>query len=321
MPRAEFSEDQFEQELMAELRENGVPHFKPSRVLESYLQYDIGLVSSDPRLVAAGVYTDDDVFTSLLPQQQRALVPHRFVSCFLQAKVPFRVNRSVTSNQHIWVKWNRWYYRFDIRKTQNDRLAHIEGQIADRARVVYAAPCFHTFRESEQLVKQHAVAINTHFQSPAKLTRHDVYTYIEPLVEGIAFSEPERIAPVKFDSELGFITPASGQTNRSEPLAAHIAAIWSGVDMLARSGDLGTERARAWIASSDQELAFVDRTYSARIRRAPLDPEGWWPILQDSRWPGDPAFATVGSFAAALFMVRRFVRESGRGRWRIFFGS
>jgi hypothetical protein len=43
MPWADFSEDEFEQNLLCELRDSygtGAPHFKPSRLLENSLGYD-----------------------------------------------------------------------------------------------------------------------------------------------------------------------------------------------------------------------------------------------------------------------------------------
>src|SRR5213592_824157 len=113
MPGCHFSEDEYEDNLLIELRDrfgHMLPHFKPSRTLEEDLGYDFAVSTRYQPLSAPGMWLDHDDLKALLPIQRRAILPHRYVSTFIQCKVPFFVSRRRTENAEEYDHWSTPFF-------------------------------------------------------------------------------------------------------------------------------------------------------------------------------------------------------------------
>jgi hypothetical protein len=96
MPKCQFSEDQFEQNLLFELREihgAGLPHFKPSRLIEPDLGFDFAVATDFFPRWRGGVHVNDPRLQSLMPVHRRAHLSAAFVTSFVQCKVPVQLTR------------------------------------------------------------------------------------------------------------------------------------------------------------------------------------------------------------------------------------
>ncbi|MDB4937833.1 MAG: hypothetical protein JWP87_4805 [Labilithrix sp.] len=78
MPNAEFSEDEFEDNLLDELRHihgRRLPQFKPTRMMENHVGYDFAVSTGYAGLHRRDVYIDDPALAGLLPAQVRSGLP------------------------------------------------------------------------------------------------------------------------------------------------------------------------------------------------------------------------------------------------------
>src|SRR5689334_15831832 len=96
MPDCDFSEDEFECALTCEIfnpKSYFGSYFKPTRVFEHVVGYDFALLTSyfgkKP-----GIHVDDSMLKALITRSKdKARLPKRFVSTFIQCKVPFTLQR------------------------------------------------------------------------------------------------------------------------------------------------------------------------------------------------------------------------------------
>lgn len=308
MPNTQFSEDEFEQNLLFELREvygTGSPHFKPSRVLENSLGYDFAVYTEFGNFRNRGIFVDDNRLRGLLPAQARAILPHSYVSALVQCKVPFYVTQPRPPYLPIWNFWNGRYYRFEIDPNQNRKLIDSEQALQGRALVRYATPCFSTFRESHAFVANGTIVQRTHFQSPSRLNNHHLYTYISPLRQGRAFSEPEDIEPTPFFQEIQNLLNSEVNFN---PFCKHVDVLWRKLQKV----EGVSEELR--ITTDDIETAKLTL---GPYKDLPLDPLN---IVGDE-FSFNMSFnlkrerVSLASYASAIFALQRFIRKELKCEW------
>lgn len=305
MPASEFSEDEYEQNLILELRDkhgHRLPHFKPSRVVEHGLGFDFAINTNYGRLASSGVYLDD----VLLPIQAQATIPRRYVSSFVQCKVPFKVT---TAKGKEWAYWSRPYFKFDIDADQNDVLAKLEGSLNGTALVRYATPCYHTFIESEKAVVTSLVADLSHYVSPSGLIRHLTYTYEKPTQVGIACSEPAKVPPSP-------IVPAIASSlfeRPEEPLVIHLLRLQRAIRPLYLELNL---------ALPIDEVANASRAILGQLADVGLDPFNNLRFYLDEFPEETRRGWTVGDYVALVLELTVLLRRMPATRsilWRIFY--
>ena len=193
MASCQFSEDQYEDQLICELYKqkaiNGI-HFKPSRQLEKTLGYDFAFWSD---LLLPIIHNS---FVIHPPGLTTPTTPHgRYVNTFIQAKIPKIIRRKTKRNLHKFNAHKGWpYYEFAIETEQCNTLARLESNIGQLGVVRYVSPCFHTRADIEAYHAQTRVIQTSYFVAPTLLLNHAHFTYRKPSVAGIAFSDPARIA-------------------------------------------------------------------------------------------------------------------------------
>ena len=224
MPDSQFSEGQFEQDLLFDLKMQVgplAPHFKPSQPLEKPLGFDLAVHSVHPRLVAPGLYAS--ALQSRVPPKMRAILPAFYVTAFLQVKAPFYVSRRNKRTKKQWKAWGSPYYRLHLPDDQRGTLIDLEKALAGKALVRYAAPCFWEWSKVQAYMMAGTITDRTHFQSPGRIGAHSTYTYRGPLQRGIGFSEPEEIPT----SSLSRDVRAALDRNAPGTLLQHVVQLWT----------------------------------------------------------------------------------------------
>lgn len=192
MASCQFSEDQYEDQLICELYKqraiNGI-HFKPSRQLEKTLGYDFAFWSD---LLLPIIHNS---FLIRPPGQTTPTTPHgKYVNTFLQAKVPKIIRRKTKKNSHKFdAHREQPYYEFTIEAEQCNTLVRLESNVGKLGVVRYASPCFHTRADIEAYHAQTRIIKTSYFVAPTLLLNHAHFTYRQPSIAGVAFSEPVRI--------------------------------------------------------------------------------------------------------------------------------
>lgn len=299
MPDCQFSEDQFEENLLAELRDfygARLPHFKPSRLIEPNLGFDFG-VATDFWPGKPGVYFNDRRIQALLPIQQRAILSGSFATSFIQCKRPYYLTRGVGQLRRHFDEWGEPVFRFEVDEDQNRKLAEVERLLAREAVVRYAAPCFWEVVKSDQLAFSCRTVYETHFVSPSRVAGHHYYTYLSPHRPGIAFSEPEEVRPEPIIFSL--ITQLA--QSRVQPMAIYIATLWNGLSKAVNESGykLDVEGYFEMAGKLIPEGEFI-----------PLDPFNLIPEMPPMSFYPDPKEApTVRSFVAAVVGIERIARD------------
>jgi len=311
MPQSQFSEDEFEQNLLFELREvygPGLPHFKPSRVLENNIGYDFGVATWHPALrERGGLYVDDPRFRVMLPIQRRALLRHRYVTALIQCKVPFYVTKRKPPHVDAFDYWGGPYYRFEIDQSQANRLRATQQAAGKRACVRYATPCFHLETDSEAYVIMGLITQFTHFAAPITLVGHQHYTYRHPIQVGRAFSDPEDVEPAPLVRDI----VDALQDDQVETLAEHALNLWVAFVHAADETRFDIQREK------QLSLELASRAVGP-IGRLPLDPFGVLRQRSEFSWPDGTFEPTILSFAAVIVGLERFARRFANCRIRIF---
>jgi hypothetical protein len=204
MARAEFSERHYELAINIELVRNSNQYFVPSQNEEAKDGYDIALVPALPPLWAS--------LTAGLPGVGPAdpRLP-RATSLFLQYKKPEHISNrrgKEAGDRASLVPANDVpYYRIKLPKDQLEVLLDLEGTVAGRAAVCYAAGVFHkradfyhhkvglTVGENSTFlrladVRAELIAMGI---APTALTEDHCWTYDESGGNGLLRSEPRRI--------------------------------------------------------------------------------------------------------------------------------
>jgi hypothetical protein len=310
MPPSDFSEDEYECNLIGELRGHygpGFPHFKPSRTLEHSVGYDFAIETIYGPFNRPGVFIDDPQLRALIPAQRRAVIPHRYVTALIQCKVPYCVTRRREPQAYIFEHWTQAYYRFDIDHEQNAVLSTTEQQLAGTGIVRYAAPCFYQHSEMESNFVLNLIAQRSHYQSPSRIAGHDLYTYLSPIRPGRAFSEPEDIPPFILWHDLQKRLKHSDKI----PFATHIARLWRAVVPVML--DNVSVAASADFLGADMILGSYGTLPLDPFERLDSETTALFAEVESGA-----AVASVRGYAAILLALGRFFRRTLRASWRVF---
>lgn len=323
MPLAQFSEDEFETNLLVELRDQygpGFPHFKPSRRLERHLGFDFSVYTGFGLFGRRiGLFDDDPRLQTLLPQQRRAVLPHRHVNAFIQCKRPYLLTRSQnpTLQQMLQYFSGGPCFYFTIAQVQNDTLVDVQNRVQQAGLVRYASPCFSTFAQSDAAFAAGLVAQRTHFASPNSMVNHTIYGYTSPIRRGQGFSIPESNDGSMFLGELRLLLA------RQEPMpfCAHLVNTWkqltTGVNQVVSVTD--ADWASAELALGDLEETPLDplQLLGGETKGLLID------IMNErrqkrTRFPGDVVEPSLLSYAAVVMALRRFTRRELKSEWLVF---
>lgn len=309
MPDCEFSEDHFEDNLLVELRERygaGLPHFKPSRVIEPDLGFDFAVATDYFPRWRDGVMVNDPRLQALMPVHRRAFLSGAFVTSFIQCKVPTLLTRGRAPLAAHYNYWGTPVFRFEIEEEQNRRLALVEQTFQADALVRYGAPCFSTLVDSDTYCYAGQIAARTHFVSPGRLAGHHHYTYLSPIRRGRAFSDPEDVDPEPL------VTGVVGALERQQDQtwAHYVSRVW---EVLSKSA---TELRFDFAPASFVEIA---RRLLPQVSDLPLDPFGIFHGEVPRAWPDDSgAEPTLGSYVSAVVGVELLTRDFLNSSARVF---
>ena len=265
--RAEFSERWYEFCLNYCLCKGSkmVP-FIPSQVEEKYLGFDAAhhikhpefwkripgvlpwpwyhsslLLSSDFRKLIKGSKIEDFlVFQEGLLGKWFKCLPKIKVNAFIQYKRPVYISRSNGAESGAWSY--EPYYRYKIMPCQQRALSELEQNMSGQGVVVYACPAFHMNSELLDAVNSGKIIDRSHFCQAGQLNQksgkpHAVMTFQEPLDDGWAFSDPEKIEGYDFLSHLNELRGAARPKSNVEYIHDLAGAVQS-----AMSGDSVNEQ-------------------------------------------------------------------------------
>lgn len=186
---AGFEEKTFEVAYCIELAVGigGQPQvYSPGQVLEKLLGFDAASDPNPHHVLWAVLALPRPHGVQLIPplwgaskaaQPPAAALPSYPISVFLQFKRPEYL-KGPTAKQ--WKMWHHPYYRFKRSKAQQQVLGRLERRLGVEAVVRYAAPAFHTLGELEAAQLALSVITQAGHVSPARLQRHQWWTYDAP---------------------------------------------------------------------------------------------------------------------------------------------
>lgn len=195
---AEFEEKDFEGPLYQQLL-LGSPHFfTPGQVFEGHFGIDAALAvrsfvfwSYFGRSRPIGGVRLNDFRWGFVWRRlgRRRTLPNFSVNALIQAKRPdvLKGRRSDFSARGI----SGQYWRFVVRKHQQQILERVFRILRNRALVVYVAAAFDTFDILYDLTESGRIVENSSFVSISRLSGHDSWNYDRPGAIGIAASSPE----------------------------------------------------------------------------------------------------------------------------------
>jgi hypothetical protein len=199
----EFEEKQFETACLFELVD-GPFVFSSGQVLEKLVGYDAALRVSSKSVwhflglpPPPGVRLQPDFWLPFpnLPPADR--LPSKLVSLLLQFKRPHYLDDG-RAGQYGY--WGGGYFRFHIEKGQQSRLEVVETAVGTKAAVRYSAPAFLKYSQLQDFAEKGAIARNSTFVSPAALSHHRLWSYVQSGTVGYANPDGEEVEAVSFDS-------------------------------------------------------------------------------------------------------------------------
>lgn len=213
MAEANFEEKEFEFPLYRELLASEYDVWTPGQVLEGHLGFDGALrVAEDywevvDRDAVPGVNLARYGLSPILARPGD--LPDFTTNLFLQVKRPFEYTKAPTKVQAQGLGAPSWYFK--TRQHQQLLLERLASHIGDRAEVAYASPAFADKRRLFNLMRERALRHNTTFPAASQLSGHGAWHYDEGGSEGVAMSEPERVAGPSLPARLNRIRqPGSG---------------------------------------------------------------------------------------------------------------
>jgi hypothetical protein len=197
--------------------------FSPGQVLENLLGFDaaghpnphhaIWSVLALPR--PAGVQLVPPLWGASKALQPSADdLPSYPISLFLQFKRPEYLQGPAAKQ---WKMWHHPYYRFQRSKEQQQVLGRLERRLEAHAVVRYAAPAFHTLGELEAAQMATSVVSQSGHVPPARLRRHQWWTYDAPGNYGRPNPDGEPSVFERFDVLLEQASSRSASRSNLEP--------------------------------------------------------------------------------------------------------
>ena len=198
--QAQFEEKTFETYFGHELTRRIYDSFSPGQIAEAYLGFDAAFLLPwhdlpwpiplfGPWWVRAepGISLHD--LTHLLDHVCARLPDVKF-NLFVQYKRPERV---VGHRAAEWTVWKAPYYRYEIRKKQQNVLSDLDSQSGDRAIVVYASPAYIKSRTLFRFARERRIIPESNIAPVASLNGHSRFTYTRPGSKGVACTDPVEV--------------------------------------------------------------------------------------------------------------------------------
>lgn len=234
MGTAAFEEKTYEVAYCIELAVGvgGQPQvYSPGQVLEKLLGFDAAGNPDPHHVIWAVLALPRPQGVQLVPplwgaskaiQPAAAALPSYPISVFLQFKRPEYLQGPAAKQ---WKMWHHPYYRFRRSKEQQQVLSRLERRLGVQAVVRYAAPAFHTLGELEAAQMTGSVIAQSGHVPPARLQRHQWWTYDAPGNVGRGNPDGEPYVFERFDALLdeALSRSAAGrevQPYQVEPLSA-----------------------------------------------------------------------------------------------------
>lgn len=160
--------------------------YSPGQVLESLLGFDAASNPDSGHVIWTVLALPRPKGVQLVPplwgaskalQPPAVVLPSYPIGVFLQFKRPEYL-KGASAKQ--WKMWNHPYYRFKRTKKQQQVLGRLERRLGAGAVVRYAAPAFSTLGELEAAQVSGSVITRSGHVAPARLQRHQWWTYDAP---------------------------------------------------------------------------------------------------------------------------------------------
>lgn len=141
-------------------------------------------------------------------------LPRYKFNLFVQFKRPEYVFGSLGAER---ADWQKAYYRYYIKKDQQNTLERLHCLSAKRAAVVYASPALWTKKDLYGAARAKKVISRSNIVSVDKLAGHGRFTYVAPGGKGKAYSEPVNIKSVAIEQIV-----EEGMRQDAKPFINHI---------------------------------------------------------------------------------------------------
>ena len=224
---AEFEEKEYETPLYRELS-NGRPEvWQPGQVLEGHIGIDAALWAGAHRIwgllgrptTLPGVELAGSTVTVAFRELGAGrAVPDFSVNLFVQAKRPERMSRRTGGLKDTSLRSPYW--RFSIRRDQQEALEAIAAATKEDAAVVYASPAFDTIDGLTKHMLAGNVSDQSTFVEAADLTGHKYWAYDRPGSNGFRCSTPEPCSGTPFDDLIGRLSDRARRFEGPTPEAA-----------------------------------------------------------------------------------------------------
>lgn len=186
---AGFEEKTYEVAYCVELAAGIAGHpavYSPGQVLENLLGFDAASDPDSGHVIWTVLALPRPEGVQLVPplwgafkglQPPAAVLPSYPISVFLQFKRPEYLQGPAAKQ---WKMWCHPYYRFKRTMEQQQVLGRLERRLGAQAVVRYAAPAFHTIGGLEAAQISGSVITQSGHVPPARLRRHQWWTYDAP---------------------------------------------------------------------------------------------------------------------------------------------
>lgn len=264
MKPTQFAERQYETIFHHELCSGGSGPFVPTQPLEMYLGIDAATNPRDAHRIwrilkvnlPRRVLLSPALWPSL-PQRYHPAISGRFVSLFLQFKVP-KFNDSKKAKYRS--QFGSPYFEVAITRHQQSRLAELQQRVQSRAIVRYASPAFWTRTDFDRIAAQKRMLAQSAYLIPSRVGTHKKWMYVGSSGKVILNPNPEEIEFEAWQT----ITELMEKQAREESLFTHVARL---ADSIRETQYQSTSKGEpAWLStireyvklSPDDEKRLID---------------------------------------------------------------
>lgn len=198
MTEAEFEEKEYEAPLYHQLLGGSGLISTPGQVFENAFGYDAALEARNRIFwdlagwptIPFGIDLNSlswDYAWKRLGRQRH--LPSFHVNLLIQAKRPTFLKGRNSRFSGLGIVGSYW--RFNIRKHQQELLEKLEDKLEDRAFIVYASPAFHTYNALDRHAVGGSMVEHSSFVTPSRMRNHKSWNYDQPGMNGVACSTLE----------------------------------------------------------------------------------------------------------------------------------
>jgi len=123
-------------------------------------------------------------------------LPNFSVNLLVQSKRPTVLAHARGALHSLGIRGTFW--RFLIKRHQQEILERIAQTLRRKALVIYASPAFDTLDQLYEFTQNRTIVVNSCFVKIDKMTGHHQWNYDGPGTQGVALSEPEFIEDSSF---------------------------------------------------------------------------------------------------------------------------